>query len=424
MKSFYYQSKKYSLSSGHLVLMMLLFVLASTCYSQSTRFRYKVYIQKKHLVKKDLKIGVIDTVSVMRGSAIKSEKTITKGDVTYTITTNKAVKNDSDIYMPITSPVIFSLPGRAIISKDKDDSSRININYWLNASNEFHAGTKLKIADSKKTLELILKQDTSIYVNYISLKRYKKHIKDQATFVKLNKTLDSITKNNWNQQQARIDSVKELSCKITILKINIKQLAWFDYSNQKIFKIDRKGDTAGIYAKKYEDDYYLKLKNRQYASFWFDCVEGGALTIPFKYRPVLNKNGVHISDDFTADVNVGMYLGYSFGKINYMYRKNESKPPSSWLVSIGPFLSVSRVEVDSLNTLSAAEPLKTKRSIATISPGLGLMTSIYNFRFGVFLGNDLAIGSHAKKWDYGNKFWLGFGLGYNIGLLWGTGASK
>lgn len=165
--------------------------------------------------------------------------------------------------------------------------------------------------------------------------------------------------------------------------------------------------------------YYLKLKNREYASFWFKCIEGGALTIPFKYRPKFSENNIDVSNQFIADLNIGAYLGYSFGKIKYMYRRNEEKEPSKWLISVGPFLSVSRVEIDSTTSITSQTPIKDKQSIATVSPGLGLMTSIYNFRFGVFLGNDIGVGQSAQKWDYNKRWWWGFGLGYNIGLIWG-----
>lgn len=168
------------------------------------------------------------------------------------------------------------------------------------------------------------------------------------------------------------------------------------------------------------EKYYLKLENRQYASFWFNSIEGGALTIPFKYRPKFKKNNVDVPSELTADINVGGYLGYSFGKIKYMYRRNEEKDPSKWLVSIGPFLSVSKVDVDSSSSISATEPMKQKKTIAVLSPGIGLMTSINDFRFGVFVGNDWAVGKESQKWDYHNKWWFGFGFGYNLGLIWGA----
>jgi hypothetical protein len=288
------------------ILTLITLLTANVSNGQTTQFRYRVWIQNKHLVIQDIKTDKTDTVNLPAGTIISSQKKYKIDNIEYTADIKDTLNADTTILGTKDIPTNVKLPGWATVAVDKDDKSKLHINYWLRD------------------------------------------------------------------------------------------------------KYDRNGK------------YYLKLKNREYASFWFNCIEGGALTIPFKYRPKFTKNNIDISDQFTADLNVGAYLGYSFGKIKYMYRKNEDKEPSKWLVSVGPFLSVSRVEIDSTTSLSATEPLKIKKAIATVSPGIGLMTSIYNFRFGVFLGNDLAIGQTAQKWDYHNRWWWGFGLGYNIGLIWGA----
>ena len=166
-------------------------------------------------------------------------------------------------------------------------------------------------------------------------------------------------------------------------------------------------------------DYYIKLKNRQTARFWFNTWEIGALTVPFKYRPSFTRNGVKVEEQFNADLNVGLYTGFTFGQVFYSYRKREDTKPTEWKISVGPFLSVSTLKIDANNTTSADVPLTDERTIATLSPGLGLMASIRDFRFGFFVGADYAFGDTAKKWNYNKKTWYGFGLGYNLGLIWG-----
>lgn len=282
----------------------LILLITSLTFGQTTQFRYRVRIQKKHLVIQDIETKNADTVILPLGSVISSQKKYIVADEEFTADIKDTAKVDMVIYGTKDIPTNKKLPGWATVAIDKDDKSKLNLNYWLGE------------------------------------------------------------------------------------------------------KYDRNGK------------YYLKLKNREYVSFWFNCIEGGALSIPFKYRPKFTKSNIDISEQLTADLNVGAYLGYSFGKTKYMYRKNEDKEPSNWLISIGPFLSISRVEADSLTSLSAKVPLREKVAFATISPGVGLMTSIYNFRFGVFWGKDLAIGSTAQKWDYRKKAWWGFGLGYNLGLIW------
>ncbi|WP_339925801.1 hypothetical protein [uncultured Cyclobacterium sp.] len=190
-------------------------------------------------------------------------------------------------------------------------------------------------------------------------------------------------------------------------------------------KVDEK-DKSKIHinywlGKKYdrEKDYYIKLKNRQSVKFWYNTIEGGALTIPFKYRPRFNKNGIEVEEQFNSDLNVGMYIGYSFGQVKYIYRQLEETQPTDWKVSIGPFFSVSTTKIDSSSTSSAETPLTKEVGIATFSPGVGLMTSVSDFRFGVFVGKDITFGKTGQKWNYHNKTWFGFGVGYNLGLIWG-----
>lgn len=167
-------------------------------------------------------------------------------------------------------------------------------------------------------------------------------------------------------------------------------------------------------------DYYIKLENRDYVKFWFSAFEGGAITIPFKYRKGFSMDSISVSSDFSADFGIGAYIGYSIGQINYSYRRHEDVKPSKWSISVGPFLGVSRVILNKNNTITAEEQLidKEEKNIAVISPGLGVMTSVYDFKIGIFWGRDIAVGSEAQKWDFNKRTWFGVGIGYNI-LLFG-----
>jgi hypothetical protein len=236
------------------ILTVVSLMATAITYGQTTQFRYRVLIQNKHKVIQDVKTEKADTLNLPAGTIISSQKKYKIGDTEYTADIKDTLKTSTQILGTKDIPTNKILPGRATVAVDKDDKSKLHINYWLGD------------------------------------------------------------------------------------------------------KYDRNGK------------YYLKLKNRQYASFRFNCIEGGALTIPFKYRPKFTKNNIDISDQFTADLNVGAYLGYSLGKIKYMYRKGEEKEPSKWLVSIGPFLSISRAEIDSTTTLSATEPLKIKNQLQLFRP--------------------------------------------------------
>lgn len=172
-----------------------------------------------------------------------------------------------------------------------------------------------------------------------------------------------------------------------------------------------------------EADFFIQLENRESVKFWFNTLEGGPLTIPFKYRTGYSEGEINVPTDFSTDINIGAYLGFSIGQVTYSYRKHELHKPSKWSISIGPFASVSSMQLNESNTLTALEPFGPDEStdIATVAAGIGIMVSVYDFRLGCFAGRDFAGGQAALKWDYHNRTWVGIGLGYNIGLLWKGG---
>jgi predicted transcriptional regulator len=180
------------------------------------------------------------------------------------------------------------------------------------------------------------------------------------------------------------------------------------------------GQTPKVYAAEIRKTrYFMTLENREFVSFKFSSWEAGTISIPFKYRPSLSKNEKNISDDLSADVNLGIYLGKVFGRIRYKYIRNEKTKPSKWLVSCGPVIGFSRVTLNADNTLGATKPFddKTTKNIGTIGLGLGISTSYNDFRVGFYAGKDWGIGSSANSWDYHDTMWYGIGIGYQFGLF-------
>lgn len=407
--------------SFRLATPLVILLTSFKSYSQSTEYRYKVRIQQKHLVLQDIEDKKGEELKFSSKTVLTYQSKHIIGDTSLTADLKRTVKDDSTVYIPKKIPQVRTLAGNAFITIDSADKSKLNINYWLNPTNTFSIGTKLKFEKYGVSREEILKTTTSFEVSKVSLNSYNAFQKNK---IRLKYFEDSL-KNRTSDMKALYPLSKpikkqllSLEKDIASLKGEIKQYLWLDYSHERIFEMDG-NDTVNVYAQKYQSGYYIKLENRQYTSFRFDCIEAGPLTIPFKYRPKSTRKGIGISDELTAEYNIGAYVGYSFGKIRYMYREHEDKKPQKYLMTVGPFLNVSRIEIDSSSTISAVEPLKQKRAIAALSPGIALMTSIYDFRVGFFIGNDITFGSTARKWDYRNKLWIGFGVGYNIGLLWG-----
>jgi hypothetical protein len=177
----------------------------------------------------------------------------------------------------------------------------------------------------------------------------------------------------------------------------------------------RRGDADEIQKTR----YFMTLKNREFVSFIFSSWEAGTISIPFKYRASLFKNGKYIGDDLSSDVNLGIYLGKVFGRVRYKYIRYEKTKPSKWLLSAGPVIGFSRVTLNADNTLGATKPFddKTTKNIGTIGLGLGISTSYNDFRFGFYAGKDWGIGSSANSWDYHDTYWYGIGIGYQFSLF-------
>jgi hypothetical protein len=190
------------------------------------------------------------------------------------------------------------------------------------------------------------------------------------------------------------------------------------YVNYFICKGRPANDTSCIFNKKYA----IILENRQYASFWYSNHEISAMTIPFKYRFGYNSKKTepttNVVPTVTSDVNVSLYYGYRFGKIRYMYDKYQDKPSSSWGLTIAGFAGLGKEVLDSTNTtIAGAQMLKSKRDALVLSYGIVLAYDFNNIKFGFFAGADNAFGEDRSKWNYNNKWWLGFGIGYKIALL-------
>ncbi|MBS1638167.1 MAG: hypothetical protein JST26_19800 [Bacteroidetes bacterium] len=200
--------------------------------------------------------------------------------------------------------------------------------------------------------------------------------------------------------------------------LNDHNTGWLPLDSSKIYKAIKATDTI-IYAVKYDPttDYIIKLNNREYKSFYFTSWDAGAVTIPFKYRFSYHKNNVAISDQFTADVNVGAFFGRSLGWVKYKYRRGYDLKPGTWKFTIGGFASPSITEIDSSSTSGDIKPLSSKKTIGAASLGGGIMISAYDFKFGIFSGTDIGIGDDARKWNYNNKLWIGLGLGYSLSSL-------
>ena len=195
-------------------------------------------------------------------------------------------------------------------------------------------------------------------------------------------------------------------------------IGWYLKRNTVIKVYDKKGKLDYYLVDNYNQDidYFLELKNREYLSLRTKKIIFGAVSIPFKYRFSFKENDIEVDSEFTTDFNAGVFGGYNIGRYRVRYENKELKELANISFTFGPFLSLSTTEINDKNTTLATIPLEEDESktIGLFSPGMGAMITVYNFNFGVFGGWDFGYGGSAKKWNYNDRFWLGFGIGYNI----------
>jgi len=307
-------------------------------------------------------------------------------DIEYTISKTDSSTRDTSCFFDKEIKVkLKSLPGKANLTVDEKDPSLFLVNYWLNPKHVLPSGTTLHYeyrvlgCDSNMKFEKeekqLLKKKTKIFMFRIS--------------------------NN--------DTIQD----------------WYKYSDL-ILKTYNGEKLTGVYANMYDrsGQYTLKLENRDFFSYAKRAFEFSALTIPFKYRFGYEKTvegvDIKVKDEFIADLNIGAYGGYQIGKYRLRREGNKLRELAKLGGSVGGFITFSTVALDSLNTTAGTEPFSKdeKSTIGIISPGLAAMFTLYNFQIGGFAGWDLAIGQDRKNWNHNNRFWLGFGFGYNLGGFW------
>jgi len=330
--------------------------------------------------------------TINNGANIKKittfKNTSTNNEENYTITEEKTAGNNESILVDkILTNKIKSFNGTANIFVDETDKSKIHINYWLNGYDTIKKGTKIKVIDRK--------------------------LQCDNTFLETPNTITvdkDIVFNLWKC------SISEIA----------KNPDYYKYSNKviEVYKLDNPTTIDYYLVNKYDKDvdYIIQLDNRQLISFKETAVEFGPITIPIKIRPGFTRNNVVVEQEFTGDLNLGAFLGYKIGKYRARYIKGEgfTQLPTSLSCTVGAFLSFSVASLDKANTTAGNSPIidDSKKSIGIVSPGLGVMYSIFNFQIGFFGGFDLGAGSNSKNWNFNNKPWMGFGFAYSVSNFW------
>jgi hypothetical protein len=201
-----------------------------------------------------------------------------------------------------------------------------------------------------------------------------------------------------------------------------KTKKWLEYTDEVIEVKDKNGKIVYYLVDRYDrdGDYQLKLQNRQFTSYASRGFEYGPIIIPIKYRFERKRNGIAARDEFQADLNIGIYGGYNFGRYRVRMEGGSVTELAPISFSVGGFFNVGALTIDTNSTTLADAPLakEEKASIGILSPGIGAMISLHNLQIGLYTGIDFGIGRSGRKWNYNNAPWIGFGLAYSVSSFW------
>jgi hypothetical protein len=369
------------------VLFVIALILLTHCvFSQTYQTRDYVRIPENVEVTKTFKLKDCNEL-VPAGSVVKYEKQKKKGEYAVTITKVDTLKKESSIAFDKEVKLTYkSHPGQANLIVNKD-SSVLTVNYYLNA---FH---KLESGETIRLLRYKMNCDTTFSV-----------LSADAAPRKL---LADTSVTLWKAFEKD------------------KNMDWFKYSDI-VIEVYKNGKITHYFVNRYDSKaaYTIELENRDYLKYRKRAVQAGAVTVPFKCRfgDTKNINGkeIKVENEFVADVNLGLFGGYKIARHRIRYEGGSLKDLSDVGCTVGGFLSLASTTIDSAGTVFSDAPLKKdeKVSIGTISPGLGVMLTLYNVQVGVFVGRDYGFGSNGRKWNFNGQTWLGFGLGYSLSSFW------
>lgn len=367
---------------------IIAFLISFCFYGQTYQTLNKVKIEKGKDLKFKKKVTVNDCeLLVPAGSVIKKE-TIYKsadgqGETTNTVITETKYPNETTIKTSKTIEIpINSFNGKANVYVDEKDKSILHVNYWLGQPITIKKGTNIQIIKRK------------IDCN--------KNVTEVSEYAKLEK--DSI----FDLWKCNVDEESE---------------DFIKYSDKIIKVFNDQGTVDYLLVDKYNknNDYTIALENRDYVTFKNSSIVFGPITIPIKYRKGYNKNDIAVNEEFKADLNIGVFGGWTFGKQRFRYERGVGiKELATWSTTIGPFVGFSSETLNKSNTTAGNNPFigdKTK-SIGVVSPGIGIVKTVYNFNFGFYYGWDLGIGKESNNWNFQNKPWLGVGIGYSLTGFW------
>jgi len=184
-----------------------------------------------------------------------------------------------------------------------------------------------------------------------------------------------------------------------------------------------------------DSTYFIILRNRQKVSFFSTNFEIGIPVIPIKVRPykiektIKNGSGQEINnkvDPFEFAYNGNIYLGARLGRTTYLYNKHSGMKSYNYSGYIGAFAGFGAFALKA-NNIPEADTVTLKRfdkdqSTVVFNTGITMGFDFRGFQVGTYFGWDVPFNNDYRDLWYFRKeksFFIGFGVGYAIGVLKG-----
>lgn len=146
---------------------------------------------------------------------------------------------------------------------------------------------------------------------------------------------------------------------------------------------------------------------KSYNIIWQQGLSWSSLILPIKYRPATNFNGTQFERTFSADLSVGPFLGYKF-KMGKFYNQ---------FFQLGAFAGPTLIQFPTTvdpNNGSTNQNNITNDNLIGFTFGFGGVFQFDKLQIGLIYGTDQLGGEKSKHWQYDNKNWWSFAVGYKF----------
>lgn len=164
---------------------------------------------------------------------------------------------------------------------------------------------------------------------------------------------------------------------------------------------DSKTETSGTLYKVNATDL------KSYNKIWQQGMSWSTLILPVKYRPAIDFNGTKFEKTFSTDLSIGPFLGYKF-KTGKSYNQ---------FFEIGAFAGPTLIQFPSTvvpNNGQTNQNNITNDNLIGFTYGWGLVFQFDQLQIGLIKGVDQLGGEKSKQWQYDNKCWWSFAIGYKF----------